>query len=145
MKKTLYLTLFFAASVTASAQQVFDARGWKYLSPETKWVEKTMKDMSLEERIAQLMVVRVPLNMDDKQAKEFSDRMNGYGVAFAIGMDEHGQEGLLNAFSALFICGNVPFERVPHVTFLDWHTIQTRSNEARGKICLRHSGRPSRF
>ena len=92
MKKTLYLTLFFAASVTASAQQVFDARGWKYLSPETKWVEKTMKDMSLEERIAQLMVVRVPLNMDDKQAKEFSDRMNGYGVAFAIGMDEHGQK-----------------------------------------------------
>ena len=91
MKKTLYLTLFFAASVTASAQQVFDARGWKYLSPETKWVEKTMKDMSLEERIAQLMVVRVPLNMDDKQAKEFSDRMNGYGVGgvrFFVGTAE---------------------------------------------------------
>ena len=91
MKKTLYLTLFFAASVTASAQQVFDARGWKYLSPETKWVEKTMKEMSLEERIAQLMVVRVPLNMDDKQAKEFSDRMNGYGVGgvcFFVGTAE---------------------------------------------------------
>ena len=91
MKKTLYLTLFFAASVTASAQQVFDARGWKYLSPETKWVEKTMKDMSLEERIAQLMVVRVPLDMDDKQAKEFSDRMNGYGVGgvcFFVGTAE---------------------------------------------------------
>jgi beta-glucosidase-like glycosyl hydrolase len=91
MKKTLYLTLFFVASVTASAQQVFDARGWKYLSPETKWVEKTMKEMSLEERIAQLMVVRVPLNMDDKQAKEFSDRMNGYGVGgvcFFVGTAE---------------------------------------------------------
>ena len=71
---------FHLSPFTLSAQQVFDARGWTFLSPEMRWVEKTMKEMSLEERIAQFMVVRVPLNLDDVKAAEFSSKMNGMGV-----------------------------------------------------------------
>ena len=91
MKKAIFLSLLLAFATAAMAQQVFDARGFTWLSPETKWVEKTLSGLTLEQRIAQLMVVRVPLNMDDKQAKEFSDRMNGYGVGgvcFFVGTAE---------------------------------------------------------
>ena len=91
MKKAIFLSLLLAFATAAMAQQVFDARGLTWLSPETKWVEKTLSGLTLEQRIAQLMVVRVPLNMDDKQAKEFSDRMNGYGVGgvcFFVGTAE---------------------------------------------------------
>lgn len=63
----------------ASAQE-FHARGLSFLDRETVWVESTMEALSLEQRIAQLMVVRVPLDMDDGQAAGFSTRMNGYGV-----------------------------------------------------------------
>ena len=77
----LVLFSFFISHFSFSqGQQVFDARGFTFLDPETIWVEKVMKKLTLEQRIAQLMVVRVPLNMSDKQVKEFSDRMNGYGV-----------------------------------------------------------------
>ena len=77
----LALFLFFIFHFSFSqAQQVFDARGFTFLDPETIWVEKVMKKLTLEQRIAQLMVVRVPLDMSDKQVKEFSERMNSYGV-----------------------------------------------------------------
>ena len=72
--------LFLFSTLSLSAQQFFDARGFTYLDPETIWVEEVMGKLSLEQRIAQLMVVRVPLDMTDKQAKEFSERVNGYGV-----------------------------------------------------------------
>ena len=80
MKKIVLIAVLLAATFMTSAQQVFDARGFTYRDPEIIWVEKVMESLSLEQRIAQLMVVRVPLNMDDKQVKEFSDRMNGFGV-----------------------------------------------------------------
>ena len=54
----------------------------------TRWVDSVMNTLSLEERIAQLMVVRVPLDMNDSQADEFSRTMNGYkvgGVCFFVG------------------------------------------------------------
>ena len=73
------------------AAQNFDARGYTYYDPATRWAEEVMSHLSLEQRIAQLMVVRVPLNMDDKQAREFSERMNGYGVGgvcFFVGTAE---------------------------------------------------------
>ncbi|MBO7101714.1 MAG: serine hydrolase [Bacteroidales bacterium] len=79
MKKTTLLLLLLAATVATSAQN-FDARGLTFLDPETIWIENTLNSLTLDQRIAQLMVVRVPLNMDDKQYKEFSERMNGYGV-----------------------------------------------------------------
>lgn len=60
--------------------QHFDSRGLTFRDPETNWIDSVMETLNLEQRIAQLMVVRVPLNMDDKQAKAFSEVMNGYGV-----------------------------------------------------------------
>ena len=62
------------------AAQRFDARGFTYRDPETNWVDSVMQTLSLDQRIAQLMVVRVPLDMDDRQAKAFSEVMNTYGV-----------------------------------------------------------------
>lgn len=60
--------------------QHFSKRGLTFRDPETNWVDSVMQTLSLEQRIAQLMVVRVPLNMDDKQTRAFSETMNGYGV-----------------------------------------------------------------
>ena len=57
----------------------------------SRWVDSVMNTLSLEERIAQLMVVRVPLDMNDKKAAEFSKTMNGYkvgGVCFFVGTAE---------------------------------------------------------
>lgn len=73
----LALTLLTAGCMSA---QSFDSRGLTYRAPETIWVDEVMEQMTLEQRIAQLMIVRVPLKMNDKQAKEFSEKMNGYGV-----------------------------------------------------------------
>ena len=79
MRKTA-LFVFLMSCVLMVQAQVFDARGLKFRTPERNWVEGVMERLSLEQRIAQLMVVRVPLNMNDLQAHEFSERMNGYGV-----------------------------------------------------------------
>jgi len=86
----LMATLLVLFPSVAVSQQ-FHRSGFSYLSPEVKWVESTMKQLSLEQRIAQLMVVRVPLDMDDRQAAEFSERINGYGVGgvcFFVGTAE---------------------------------------------------------
>ena len=95
MKKTkisLILMLALAALQSGTVQaQRFCARGWTFLDPETAWIDSVMRTLTLEERIAQLMVVRVPLDMNDRQAKEFSERMNGYGVGgvcFFVGTAE---------------------------------------------------------
>lgn len=87
----LSITLLSLCCQKTAVAQHFDARGYSYLDPEAQWVESTMAKLSLEQRIAQLMVVRVPLNMDDKQAREFSSRMNGYsvgGFCFFVGTAE---------------------------------------------------------
>jgi beta-glucosidase-like glycosyl hydrolase len=58
------------------------------LSAQSRWVDSVMNTLSLEERIAQLMVVRVPLDMDDSQAADFSKTISGYkvgGVCFFVG------------------------------------------------------------
>lgn len=57
----------------------------------SRWVDSVMNTLTLEERIAQLMVVRVPLDMNDKQVADFSKTMNGYkvgGVCFFVGTAE---------------------------------------------------------
>lgn len=82
------LAALLMASATAFAQPVvhfhrmprFNAQGYSFRNPEVHWVDSVMHGLSLEQRIAQTMVVRVPLNMDDAQAKEFSRTINGYGV-----------------------------------------------------------------
>ncbi len=75
----LAVTLLLALSIKSSAQ-TFSSRGLTYLDPEANWVEQTLEQLTLEQRIAQLMVVRVPLDMNDRQAAEFSSRINGYGI-----------------------------------------------------------------
>lgn len=87
----LVALLALAATGSLSVAQTFDARGWTYSNPETNWIDSVMQTLTLEQRIAQLMVVRVPLDMDDKQAKAFSEVMNGYGVGgvcFFVGTAE---------------------------------------------------------
>jgi len=66
---------------------------WSYTLPdrEDRWVDSVMRTLTLEQRIAQLMVVRVPLNMSDAQAARFSRRMNALGVGgvcFFVGTAE---------------------------------------------------------
>ena len=63
-----FFLFLFSTSPFASAQE------------PASWVDSVMESLSLEQRIAQLMMVRVPLNMTDRQMHEFSERMNGYGV-----------------------------------------------------------------
>ncbi|MBO4587215.1 MAG: serine hydrolase [Bacteroidales bacterium] len=60
--------------------QQFNAAGYRFYDPEVNWVDSVFQSLSLEQRIAQLMVVRVPLDMDDSRADEFSKTINGYGV-----------------------------------------------------------------
>ena len=74
---TALLLTAFGGNVAA---QRFDARGLTFRDPETNWIDSVMATLNLDQRIAQLMMVRVPLDMDDKQAAAFSEVMNGYGV-----------------------------------------------------------------
>lgn len=74
------VALMLSAIGGEAVAQHFDSRGLTFRDPETNWIDSVMETLNLEQRIAQLMVVRVPLNMDDKQAKAFSEVMNGYGV-----------------------------------------------------------------
>lgn len=66
--------------VLQTEAQRFISRGLTFRNPETDWIDSVMATLNLEQRVAQLMVVRVPLDMTDKQARVFSDEMNGYGV-----------------------------------------------------------------
>jgi len=95
MKKYMLAVLAVMLAVTASAQERvhehFSSQGLTFVGREKHWIDSVMRTLSLEERIAQLMVVRVPLDMDDKQAAEFSATMNGYGVGgvcFFVGTAE---------------------------------------------------------
>ncbi len=73
-------TLLIVASLQQAEAQRFSSRGYTFRNPETDWIDSVMATLTLEQRIAQLMVVRVPLNMTDKEARAFSETMNGYGV-----------------------------------------------------------------
>ena len=95
MKRILVIVLAVLLALPSIAQeeehQRFDARGWRFRSREKAWVDSVMYKLTLEQRIAQLMVVRVPLNMNDAQAADFSATMNGYGVGgvcFFVGTAE---------------------------------------------------------
>lgn len=88
-KLKIFAVLALMACVgSLSAQQIdtyrrsphFDAGGYRFYDPEVNWIDSVYQSLSLKERIAQLMIVRVPLNMDDSRAEEFSRIMNGYGV-----------------------------------------------------------------
>ena len=74
------LLVITVCGVLQAEAQRFSSRGLTFRNPETDWIDSVMSTLTLEQRIAQLMVVRVPLNLTDRQARAFSDEMNGYGV-----------------------------------------------------------------
>ena len=86
--KTIATIALLAVSSVASAQQIrpyqrgphFNDRNFRFYDPEVNWVDSVFQSLSLRQRIAQLMVVRVPLNMDNTKASEFATTMNGLGV-----------------------------------------------------------------
>lgn len=54
----------------------------------TAWVDATMKNMSLRQKVAQLMVIRVPLNLEGKSQDDFEQLLNQTevgGVCFFVG------------------------------------------------------------
>ena len=68
------------ASLASAQSPWFSNEKWIAHDAEDRWVDSVMSTLSLEQRIAQLMMVRVPLNMNDRQAAEFSRSMNALGV-----------------------------------------------------------------
>lgn len=81
-KNILALAIFVitVCGVLQAEAQRFSSRGLTFRNPETDWIDSVMETLTLEQRVAQLMVVRVPLDMTDKQARAFSEEVNGYGV-----------------------------------------------------------------
>lgn len=54
----------------------------------TLWVDSVMKDMSLSQKVAQLMVIRVPLNLSGKEQRDFEQIIRETevgGVCFFVG------------------------------------------------------------
>jgi len=93
MNKTVAaaVTAFMLLAACETQAQHFSSRGLTFRNPEANWVDSVMRTLSLDQQIAQLMVVRVPLNMDDSKTRDFSDQMNGYGVGgvcFFVGTAE---------------------------------------------------------
>ncbi len=86
-KITLVLGLL-VASFCASAQQIrtfqdlptFNADGYSFYDPEVNWVDSVYQTLSLRQRIAQLMVARVPLDLSAGQASEFISKINSLGI-----------------------------------------------------------------
>ncbi len=92
MKKILFIVTvivtFYLSPFTSRAQQLlpyqhqphFNASDYKYNNPEVSWVDSVFHTLSLRQRIAQLMVVRVPLDMNNSQVAEFSRTIGQLGV-----------------------------------------------------------------
>jgi beta-glucosidase-like glycosyl hydrolase len=86
--KTFAVVAMLTLSGSLSAQQIrlfqrqplFNAANYAFYDPEVNWVDSVYYSLSLPQRVAQLMVVRVPLDMDNEKADEFSRTMNNYGV-----------------------------------------------------------------
>lgn len=54
----------------------------------TAWIDATMKDMTLQQKVAQLMVIRVPLDLEGEQLQDFElllERTEVGGVCFFVG------------------------------------------------------------
>lgn len=61
---------------------------WLDSDPATLWADSVMNKMSLRQRVAQMMVLRVPLNMNAKQQKSFEKLIRDNevgGVCFFVG------------------------------------------------------------
>ncbi len=73
---------------TSQAQQILSFQStpefidddFRFYDPEVNWVDSVYTDLTLRQRIAQLMIVRVPLDLNGSQAEEFISDMNTLGV-----------------------------------------------------------------
>ena len=76
--KTFAVVAMLTLSGSLSAQQIrlfqrqplFNAANYAFYDPEVNWVDSVYYSLSLPQRVAQLMVVRVPLDMDNEKADE---------------------------------------------------------------------------
>lgn len=58
----------------------------------TQWVDSVMADMTLRQKVAQLMVIRVPLNLEGKAQRDFEQVLRETevgGVCFFVGTARH--------------------------------------------------------
>ena len=72
-------------------------------TPATLWVDSVMSQLSLEQQIAQLMVIRVPIHMDELQLAEFESllaRTEVGGVCFFAGTAKE-QLSMTRTFQAM--------------------------------------------
>ncbi len=102
MKKTL--VLLCVAMLLGSSVSLGQVRGMKRSSRKshpngitsknnsprmaTLWVDAAMKDMSLRQKVAQLMVIRVPLDLEGKKQRDFEQLLRETevgGVCFFVG------------------------------------------------------------
>lgn len=100
MKKILFLTLILFLSSVSQAQVRGMKKQHKSSQPSsqrmdgrlaTAWVDSVMNEMNLREKVAQLMVIRVPLNLEGKAQREFEQVIRETevgGVCFFVGTAE---------------------------------------------------------
>lgn len=106
MKKIAVVLFAFAVIVSGAEAQV---RGMKKTSKTiqqakniakvsrnnrlaTTWVDSVMKEMTLQQKVAQLMVIRVPLDLEGKPQREFEQVLRETevgGVCFFVGTAKH--------------------------------------------------------
>lgn len=73
---------------TSQAQQILSFQStpefidddFRFYDPEVNWVDSVYTALTLRQRIAQLMIVREPLDLNGSQAEEFISDMNTLGV-----------------------------------------------------------------
>ena len=76
----LLCSLFLVSTAIAQNDGAFHVGRMRFKSMRVDWVDSVMSTLSLRQKVAQLMVVRVPLKLTDTKAAEFSQTMNVYGV-----------------------------------------------------------------
>lgn len=87
MKKIFPLFVLFLL-LAGQAQSQRSAREKHRQMVATRWVDSVMECMTLEQKVAQLMVIRVPLNMDAAAQRDFEQllqRTEVGGVCFFVG------------------------------------------------------------
>lgn len=84
---TIVLVILLLVGQGIKAQR-FSSRGLTYKHQKMSWVDSVMQTLTTEQRIAQLMIARVPTKMTSQQADEYVEmiRSNGIGgVCFFAG------------------------------------------------------------
>ena len=93
MKRGVYLMAIVSALLMwgRGEAQRFSSRGLTYKAPRVEWADSVMATLDLEQRIAQLMIARVPARMDKELEEAYVQMVEGYGlggVCFFAGTTE---------------------------------------------------------